>query len=260
MKKAFFAVLAALLVMPLLAVGCKRVDPGPSVSKNFDLTEFNKVEIGSAFEVELVPSDTWSISITAQETLFDHINVTKSGDKLEINLNWSWGTWVSSWGFQRPKARITMPELAGLNLSGASKGTANGFRSSNVTSIQVSGASQLQFDIQATSADIDISGASRIDGSLKAGTIHAIVNGASRAKITGTADNLVLNGSGASTLDLENLIVKKVDVTLSGASHGTVSPIDTMKVSISGASSLTYTGDPSLDAIEVSGASTIHKK
>ena len=259
--KRLLAGLAILLALPLVFAGCTRVNPGPVTTRSFDYTGFSKVEIGSAFRVEVVQSDTWSISITAQEKLFDRVSVSESGDMLQINLSWGWGTWVSSWGYQRPTARITMPELNALSISGASDGTAKGFRSSHDTNITVSGASNLEIDIEAANSRIEVSGASRLEGTLKtSGDVRAQITGASRAKLEGSARSLTLEGSGASNANMENLAVQDADVEMSGASHATVSPEDTMRVSLSGASSLSYTGNPALEAIEVSGASTIHKK
>jgi hypothetical protein len=259
-NKFFYLALTVVLVIPALFAGCSRVNPGPVTTREFDYTDFSKVEVASAFEVEIVQSDTWSISVTAQETLFDHINITKNDDTLEINLQWGWGTWVSSWGYQRPKARISMPELYMLSLSGASKGSIAGLNSQHQTDFSVSGASSLDMDIEGLNSVIQVSGASHITGKIKASDLRLEVTGASRADLSGSADSLTLEASGASNAVLGGVVVGSADIDLSGASKATVSPEDTMKVVLSGASSLTYSGSPELQAIEVSGASTIHKK
>ena len=252
--------LAAILALPILFAGCSRPDPGPTTTKNFDFADFNKVEVNSAFEVELVQSSTYSIMITAQERLFDQLSLTKSGETLQINLQWGWGTWVSSWGYQRPKARITMPDLNELKLSGASKGTVRGFRSSHDTNVFLSGASSLDVDFEAYNSRIEVSGASRITGRVKATGLSFQIDGASSAELSGSSGKINLEASGASRASLESVAAGAVSVELSGASRATVSPKDNMSVKISGASSLTYTGSPSLDSIDVSGASTIHRK
>jgi hypothetical protein len=252
--------LAVLTILPLVFTGCTSVNTGPTTIRNYDLTGFSKIDVSSAFEVEIVQSSSWGISISAQEKLFDHINVTKNGDTLEINLKWNVGTVLSNWGYKRPKASIAMPEIDGFNLSGASRGSVKGFQSSRNTKIMVSGASTLEIDIEEADITLELSGASKISGSMKAATLTAIIDGASRANLTGSADKLVLNASGASSADMEGLSAQNVEVNLSGASRATVSPVTKLKVSVSGASSLTYTGNPSLDSVDVSGASTIHKK
>ena len=111
-----------------------------TTTKTFDYTDFVNVEVGSAFQVDVVQSDQWGISITAQDGLFDHINVDKVGDAVKIGLDWS--SWTHfPWATSAPTARITMPQLHTIKVSGASKGTVSGFRSDHDTDISVSGAS-----------------------------------------------------------------------------------------------------------------------
>jgi len=259
MKKLLIA-MAVVLVLPLLFMGCSQANLGPVTTKDFDQKDFNNVEVNSSFQVELVQGSDYSVAITAQEKLFDHISVKQNGALLQINMEWGWGTWVSSWGFQRPKARISMPDLRILKLSGASKGSAVGFQTTYDTSVSVNGASSLDVDIAAANVSMDVSGASRLTGKVKGDYVRLQIDGASGASLAGSAGTLDLQESGASHADLEGLNAGTVNVDLSGASRATVSPKDKMGVKISGASSLTYTGSPSLEAIDVSGASTIHKK
>jgi hypothetical protein len=256
----FLTGLAILLMLPLASTGCSRVNPGPTINKSYDFTGFSKVEVSSAFEVEIVPSSTWSVSVTAQEKLFEHINVNKNGDTLEINLKWTVGNLLSNWGFKRAKASIALPELESLNLSGASRGSAKGFQSTRDKKIVVSGASTLETDIGAANMTLNLSGAGKISGTTRAATFTATIDGASRINLTGTANTLNLNISGASSADMGGLTAQNVDVNLSGASRATVAPVSRIKISVSGASSLTYTGNPTLDSVEVSGASSVHKK
>ena len=259
MKKLLLC-LISVIGLGLLVVGCAGANAGPETQRSFNFTDFNKVEISSAFQVDLVPSDSYCISITAQEKLFDHIKVSKSGDTLQISMQWSFGTWLSSWGYHRPKARITMPTLAELHMSGASKGTAKGFKSPNDITITVSGASSLDIDIEANASSIEVSGASHTKGMLKSGDAGITVNGASSIDLTGSGNNLDINVSGASRAILEGYSVRNANVTVSGASRATVTVDSKMTVELSGASSLDYSGNPTLDVKDISGASTIHKK
>jgi hypothetical protein len=252
--------LAALIALPAVFAGCTRESPGPTTSRTYDYTGFSSIEVSSAFEVDVVQSTNWSVDVTAQEKLFDQIAVTKSGDTLQINLEWRWGTWVSSWGYQRPRARITVPELSALKLSGASKGSARGFKSAHGTDISLSGASTLDIDIEAASAGVEVTGASRLTGRLKANDVRLQISGASTATLTGSANAIDLDESGASRAELGGIVASEAKVSLSGASRATVAPKDKISVELSGASSLTYSGNPALESMEISGASTIHKQ
>jgi hypothetical protein len=153
-----------------------------------------------------------------------------------------------------------MPELSVLKLSGASTGSARGFNSAHDTNVSLSGASTLDIDLEAASSSVEVTGASRLTGKLKATSIGLQINGASNATLSGSARSIDLDESGASRAELAGIDASDVRVVLSGASRATVSPKDSISVNLSGASSLTYSGSPALQSMEISGASTIHKQ
>ncbi len=66
--------------------------------------------------------------------------------------------------------------------------------------------------------------------------------------------------SGASRFNLGGFIVNNADVTLNGASTGTVNLSGRLDANVSGASRLSYIGEPTMGTINTSGASTISKK
>ena len=89
-KNLIMITLASLLVAMLLTTGCQSIlvtRNGEKFSKEtetrqFDFTEFSRLEIGNAFSYEIKQSDTYQISITANENLFDDIEVDKEGQTL----------------------------------------------------------------------------------------------------------------------------------------------------------------------------------
>ncbi len=259
MKKPW-AALAAVLVLSLAITGCAGFNPGPEENRDYGLKDFSAVRVSSAFEMELVRSDAYAVTVTAQEGLFEHIKAEKTGDTLAIGMEWGWGTWVPSWGYHRPKVRITMPEVSSVDLSGASRGTVSGFRTTRDLQLTLSGASSLDADFESGDAVIEISGASHLSGRAKASAVRLEVNGASRAELAGSAGSLRINASGASQANMGDLAVGDASVELSGASRATISPTGKMQVKLSGASSLVYAGSPELDGIDISGASTIRRK
>ncbi len=75
--------------------------------------------------------------------------------------------------------------------------------------------------------------------------------------LTGTAGTLNATGSGASSLELADLSLHGLDIQLSGASHANVQVDGTIAAQLSGASELTYKGNPRFTRQETSGGSTI---
>jgi len=220
------AVLTSLLI-PI--AGC-----GPMRTQTYDFTDFTGVEVGYAFQVEITRSDSYSISITAPENVFNVIQVSKAGETLKIGL-------TSPIPTRGVKASITMPDLRALKFSGATKGTITGFSSSN-------------------DFNLDLSGASNLEGDIQAGDAVVVLSGASKAKLEGSAKDINVNASGASGIDLSRFPVNNAQVLLSGASNGTVNLNGRLDADLSGALKLSYIGEPTMGDINTSGASTLSKK
>ena len=233
------------------------VGSGNLVTEEMDFSDFTIVEVGSAFEVEITQSDSYSVSITADDNLLDYIQVSKTGDTLTIGLK-------SGYSYQSLtlRAKITMPELYELELSGATRGSVEGFSSSHRFILGLSGASSLDmFDMSAGDIEIDLSGASRVTGDITAsGDAPFTLSGASTIELEGTANDLLIGASGASNLELSDFHVHNANVNLSGGSRATVNLDGRLDAELSGGSHLHYIGEPTLGDINTSGGSTVSKK
>ncbi len=244
MKKAISATIMVLLLTALLLTGCRTVVEGSGniETREFDFTDFTKVEIGSAFEFEVVRSDSFSISITADDNMFEHIRVTERGGTLIIDVT-SRISWIRIFGFgsSTREAVIRMPHLESLDVSGASQGNVSGFESNQDLDIDVSGASKVTFpDLAAGDIDMDVSGASSV-------------------VLEGSVGNLEVDASGASHIELEILSAGDASLSLSGASsiNGDLEA-DSIDFDLSGASSARLIGSAGDAIVEGSGASRFH--
>ncbi len=268
MKKAIVALtLAAVLMVPVIFMGCENDGPirigvnEEVITEEKEFSGFTSVDAGSAFEVEITRSDSFSVVISAEESLFDYVEVTKTGSELKIYLNPRHIFTDFTIGAKTLKAKITMPAIGELRLSGASKGIITGFKSSSDFDTNVSGASQLEIvDCQVGNADIEVSGASGISGNLTAADIDLEVSGASSAELSGAADDIFLDVSGASKADMTDFQVRNADIELSGASEATMNVKGKLDIELSGASRLYFYGNPSIGKQDVTGASTIKHK
>jgi len=263
MRKAIVpAMLIAVLAAIVIVSGCNVTGSGKVIEEEKDFTDFSRVDVGSAFEVEIVKANSFSVKISADESLIDYVVVSKEADTLKINLKPHHIFTDFTLGKKTLKAEITMPALRGLEVSGATETTISGFAASENFILEVSGASSLKMDdIEVGNADFDVSGASDVTGSMKATNVVFKVSGASTVKLTGSASNLVLDTSGASNADLTEFpLAEDADVKLSGASKATVNLKGTLDCNVSAASSLFFLGNPTMGDVEVSGASTIKHK
>jgi len=248
-----------LILVSLLAAACSNfvvIGSGNLVTKSFDFADFSSIEAGGTFRVEVVRDNGYSITINTDDNVVDLLRVSKSGSTLKLALAGG-----RSYNSVTLEARVTMPELRGLDLSGASRGTVSGFDSSTDLNIDVSGASRLEVDdITAANTDIEASGASRVTGAVHMAKVRLDVSGASTLELSGTADEATIEGSGASRLDLENLALGRASVDLSGATSGTVNVIGRLDIEVSGGSTLHYTGNPTIGNLDISGGSKVNRK
>ena len=239
MKKVIVAVLTVVLLTSGLLVGCIGgvvTGSGNLKSETFNFSDFTKVEAHNGFQVELTKSSTFNIEITADDNVHEYINVTKTGETLEIGLGWG-----RNYRSVTLIAKITIPDLYKIGLSGGSQASITGFSSSRDFSVQLSGGSGVAGDITAADADFDLSGGSQVN-------------------LEGTADDLVVNASGGSHLRLESFAVKNADINISGGGGATVNVSGTLNVDLSGGSRVIYVGGPTLGDINLSGDSTVTKK
>lgn len=170
------------------------VGSGTLDTENKAFTDFTIVEAGWGFGLEINQSDSYSINITADDNMFDYIEVSQTGDTLTIGLKWGY-----SYQDVTLRAEITMPDLYELKFSGGTHGTAEGFTSSHDFALSLSGGSTISLEGAASDLTISASGGSQ----LLLSDFH--VNDAT----------VNLSGGSSATINLDG----RLDGDLSGGSH-----------------------------------------
>ena len=244
--KGLLCTLGFVLVLTALLTGCCGLIPrqttitgsGNVVTQEEAFTGFDKVDVSHAFTVDISQGESFRVVVRVDDNLVEHLEVVKQGDTLKIGLE---PTPFRNVRDATMEAEVTMPELTGLELSGASDVTITGFKSSKMLDVKLSGASSLRGDIEAGDARFDLSGASSVT-------------------LSGSAQDVTIDASGASVVDLADFPVADADVEASGASSATVNPSGSLDADASGASHVYYVGDPTLGKIDTSGASSVERK
>ena len=238
MKKYIWLPLIVLLAFQLACVvslPSSKTGSGNIVTIEEAYSDFEALDISHAFSVEVVQGDTYRVIVHVDDNFADDLEIVQQGAVLRIGLKPEFRGGLTSATLE---AEVTMPELSGIEVSGASQAEVSGFASNSPFSGEVSGASVLR-------------------GEIEAGDTHLDVSGAGSAELSGHGDGLTIDVSGGSSVDLANYPVTDVIIDASGASSVTVNVSGTLSVSASGASSVKYLGDPTLGSIDISGASNI---
>jgi hypothetical protein len=238
-----FALLAPIVALMFSACGDIEINvdvndavrgSGTPINKSFDLRDFMTVELSSTFDVEITQAETFAVSVTVDDNLLDRVLAEVRGDTLVLGL-----TPGHSVRRATLEASIAMPTIKRIKLTGASRATVGVFKPMPSFEAEASGTSAVTGEIVADHLDVRLSGASRID-------------------VSGSAAEAMLQAAGTSRLELDALEITTGSVWLSGASSGDVYVTGRLaRADASGASYLTYRGDPELGGITTSGGSRI---
>ena len=217
---------------------------------------FTAIQVGGGFSVGIAHSASYSVKITADDNVIDHILVSNTGGTLGISLESGSYTMVTL------KAEITMPSIAGIDLSGGTTGTLSGFENQNALTVMLSGGSVLHIpEISVTNLTFDLSGGSRTDGTANAvSNAHFILSGGSSATLHGNAANMLIDSIGGSNLNLFEFMVHNANVTMSGGGTANINLDGKLNADLNGGSRIIYDGTPELGTIILAGGSTVTKR
>lgn len=205
-------------------------------TRKFSETGFSKLSMGSAFNVNVEQGSTYSILVTGQVEDINDLKAIVKGDELHLGYK------NNSWGKNRKSVKvvIVMPDLDGVDFSGACKAAISNFTNVKKMDIEVSGASQVEMRFSTSKVNFELSGASSLT-----------LNGSCS----------ILNGevSGASSFKGKEFTSKEVNINASGASRAIVYASKSLSVEASGASSVRYLGGTKDIKSSTSGASTVKR-
>jgi len=106
-----------------------------------------------------------------------------------------------------------------------------------------------------------LSGASDLTAKGVTGPTFAVeTSGASTIVLEGTVDELLADLTGASELRARDLRAKTAEISTTGAADAWVNASEKLRVAITGAGDVTYSGNPPTIDRRITGAGTIHHK
>jgi hypothetical protein len=120
MRKSIAA--AAMVAACTAASGCGQVraESGPTVSRNYQVGNFQKIEVAGPYDVEVRTGGNPGVSARGSEKLLERTIVEVRGDKLVIRPESSHGWFHFGWS-SRGKADfvVTVPQLRGATIAGS---------------------------------------------------------------------------------------------------------------------------------------------
>ena len=274
MKKYLF-VLSAIVLFAFS--GCQKI-AGDPISKDFSVEgAYTELQVENAFDVTVSDAAT-VITVTAGKNIMPNVIVEIVDNTLKIRLK----PMTTSYGSEMTVVLPHNADLTSVNLSGASEFHSEYGLEGEKVEVELSGASDFYGDIDADEVDIDVSGASNFYGDILSDEIEMNLSGSSDIEGHVTAENLDLDLSGASDATLEGQVTKlyidlegasniekkivgnkyalvcdQCEGEMSGASHAYIHCDGSIKVNLSGASDLHFTGTAFTGDSTTSGDSNI---
>lgn len=238
MKLTFlFSCFLAIICSSCHYIGGKRIPGnGNNVAQTRDAGKFNSVDVSGAIDVYLKQDSTQSVKVETDENLQQYVEVYENNGVLVVSPKDNYNLDPT----HKIKVFVTAPAFRVIGVSGASTITSE---------------NKL---VSAESMDIDLSGASEAKVDIKAPRINAEVTGASTITLSGETKDLNVVGSGASGAKCFDLMTENTTVDISGASSAEVFASVKLDAQASGASGISYKGNPAITQ-DINGASSIKK-
>ncbi len=229
--------IALISIIVLFTVSCKWSvgvvrGSGNIITEERDVSDFSRVHLSGTGDLIISQGDEESLVIEADDNVIPLIETDVFGGELTIRFKRGYSFVPNS----SMKFYLTVKELDKISLSGAGSISGENFE-----------AEELEFEI---------SGAGDIDFDINAETVEVYLSGAGDISLSGEVERQKIRLSGAGKYDGEDLESKLCDITVSGVGDATVNVSEELDVNISGIGNVNYIGSPRVEQ-KISGLGKI---
>jgi len=214
----------------------KRVHGNGKVhTQSFSRNDFETVSVSGDWKVDIQQSETFFITVEADENLSSYLDIYVSDHTLHIGFKH--GYRIDN---THCKAFITMPVLTQLTASGSITGTVSYFDSPGRTmSIDVAGSGDV------TARDITVK------------NLKLKISGSGSFEATGKAQNMTAAISGSGNIKAVGLKTENTAISISGSGFAKVWVTTFLRADISGSGNIWYKGNPIIDR-QISGSGSLY--
>jgi len=225
MRKSVALVIAGTAALAACSRGSAE-DGGPTVSRNYQVGNFQQVELAGHYDVEIRTGAPLSVSARGPEKVLERLKVEVDGDKLTIRPRNEQGWFHFGHRGSRETVHVvvTVPTLTGATLAGSGVINVDKVQGGNFEGT-VAGSGQMNLtSVDVQSLKLNIAGS----GSAKAGQ--------------GKAQAAQYDIAGSGSLDAGAIQTQQVKVTIAGSGNVNAHASSTAKVDIMGSGDVTIAG------------------
>lgn len=222
-------VAAAILAASFTTSACghdRDEDPGPVVSRNFQVGNFIQVEVAGPFDVNIHTGANPGVSAKGNQRLIDRLEVEVRGSKLLIHPRnehrWFGGGW--NWSHGKGTISVTVPMIEAATLAGAGDLNVDNVKGERFDG-QIAGSGNLKL------------------GSVEVGSLKLGIAGSGGASAgTGKAQEAEYEIAGSGDVDAQTVQVNDLKVSIAGSGGIRAHAARTADVNIMGSGDVNVTG------------------
>lgn len=203
-----------------------------------DVADFDEVAMKLSGKVYIKLGSKNEVVLEGEESVLERVDTDVRGGRLTIGQEsrsrWSWKS-----SRTRLNVYITVKELNGVFISASGDIIGQDVFKSDDFTVSVSGAGDIELELDAKDVDSRISGSGNIE-------------------LSGSAQYSKLSISGSGKYLAEEMKVDEYEVSISGSGRASVNAQESLDVRISGSGSVYYRGRPSVSS-KVAGSGRVRK-
>lgn len=189
--------LAAMLAS-LFALGS--VASAQSIENSFDFKDFERISISGVYHLYVTVGEGYGVTVLGPAAEMERVDVSLKGSTLRLGLR------DRRFGEKRMKsdglqARITLPSLTGLHMSGVVDGEVYGITGDSFD-VAISGVGEMRLYGECGRLNAEVSGVGGLDGAgLKCRDVRVVVSGVGKASVFASESvDAVVSGMGDITV------------------------------------------------------------
>lgn len=209
-KQILFATLAIVGVTTIAYADQDKSDDRKShagkISQSYDLKDFDRIDVSGVYELDVRVGEKFSLELTATPDDLARAEIDVAGETLNLAMKKNKRNWNKKKKETGIYARVTMPSLNGVEVSGVVDGA-------------IAGVDAKEFDIY--------------------------ISGVGDLEFSGKCENLNAKISGVGDLEADELACNDVYVRVSGVGDASVFAKSSVDASVSGMGDIDVFGSPS---------------
>lgn len=225
MRKSFAAALIAASAATSACGQARSEDGGPTIAKNYQIGNFDRIEVGGPFNVEVRTGANPSVSARGPQKMLDHMVVEVKDGELLIRPERQKGLFHSGWPYRgHVEVTVTVPSLRGAAVAGSGDIKVNEVRGDAFKG-SVAGSGGLEV------------------GALDVKSLELAVAGSGGVKaVNGRAQEASFDIAGSGDIDARNVQAQTASVSIAGSGNVAANATGTASVSIMGSGDVVVTG------------------